>query len=1056
MPFNLTLKFEDGGAEAKIKGVETGLNKATDAANRGQEALGRLTKTARDVGAAGAKAGEDAAKGMEKAKAAAEGHGDTLTRLIHLAEAYVAVHQIESIVDGYVEIRNKTNSVSTSAENLNAVMDEQFRIAQETRSSWEDLAGTYQRISNAGRGLGLSQRQILDLTEELSMGMRLSGSSSREASMTMMELTHAFTVGTLTGREFRVMMKDAPALMHELQVVSGKTGAEFAEMGKHGKFTAQTLVEWFDKAKGTIADKFGQTIPTISEGFTLIRNAAERFFGSTAVGTGVMGALGSALKFVADHMETFGRVLLGVGEALIGLFVIEKIIVLVRALTVAIAANPLGAILVAITAGIALLRQFGDEINTNQKVWENVEGVFVTVGDKLFAIWELIKQLGAAIGTFLSESWSMLTSAFDDGIDSSGLEFSLRNVLTFLASFVDAAIGLFRFLGDTVTTVFGGIPVAITEVFVDLVRGALSVVEHLVNGVIDAINAAVRAYRTVRSYLPGGGDTPDKQDAASRENAERWARDMNAKYSLGGSSSGIGESQDDQDRRAAGMRAALAAGLHPTAAGFVPGQAPGGYGSSAGLSHVNLDFKTDVDGVTDAFFKKFGDDWKKDVKGTTVAKDMVTSLIDEVERIARDHAAKRVMDERLRPRGDISTQGNAPDAKAIDEKAVKAAQTAFDKLENQLRAITEASNPQSEAIEKLSHAHEILEKAVSAVNPKTKQHLLLATDAVRIYDNYRAKLEDALHPFDAWIRKQEEASSALRDNSEEQERAAKLQAFVAEMRQKTGGVGASAAEIELARQRIAVDQQHAEQMRAEQGFTQAILGPQHTYQVQLQALGDLLERGRIDSTQYGRAVDDVRASLLAATPAGKTFGGALEIALIKARQDAEAFDATLTNVLIDDLDKIGAAFISIANGGKVSWGQMINAMIQDIERLILKQLEMRALASLFPSLGGAGGDVASAIGSVIPSGGDAAPVVDAISSARTAPADVGAYPTQYADSKGGQAQTAHAAPVVVEVHNHYDESLVHAGMDSKGGRQIVMNTLRAEQPAVRSYSGIRR
>jgi tape measure domain-containing protein len=309
MSFMIKIDAEAGKAKSEIADVEQGLNKATaaagryvDAAGRLREANGKFAQSGTAAGEAVAGAADKAKKGHEGAKAAAEGHGDALTKLIHLAEAYVAVHQVESVIDGYIEIRNKTNSVATSAANLNALMDEQFRIAQETRSGWEELAGTYQRISNAGRGLGLSQRAILDLTEELSMGMRLSGSSSREAAMTMMELTHAFTVGTLTGREFRVMMKDAPALMHELQVVSGKTGAEFAEMGKHGKFTAQTLVEWFDKAKDTIKDKFGQTIPTISEGFTLIRNAAQKFFGEAGLGSGVVQKLGEAMRFVADHM----------------------------------------------------------------------------------------------------------------------------------------------------------------------------------------------------------------------------------------------------------------------------------------------------------------------------------------------------------------------------------------------------------------------------------------------------------------------------------------------------------------------------------------------------------------------------------------------------------------------------------------------------------------------------------------------------------------------------------------------------------------------------------
>jgi hypothetical protein len=113
----------------------------------------------------------------------------------------------------------------------------------------------------------------------------------------------------------------------------------------------QTIAEWFTK-KPAATKAFADTLPTISEGFTMIKNSAEKFFGSAAVGTGLMGSLSAAMKFVADHFDAFGKTALAVGEALIGLFVIEKIIVLVKALTVAIAANPIGLLLTAIVVGI--------------------------------------------------------------------------------------------------------------------------------------------------------------------------------------------------------------------------------------------------------------------------------------------------------------------------------------------------------------------------------------------------------------------------------------------------------------------------------------------------------------------------------------------------------------------------------------------------------------------------------------------------------------------------------------------------------------------------------
>lgn len=1110
MAFVLNLNVNGGNAVATVNQVQAGLGKATAATGQARNAMGQFTAGAQAAGAAGAKAGEDTARGMERASAATSGSSDALSTLIHLTEAYIGIHVAESIIDGYVEIRNKTNSVATSAANLNALMDEQFHIAQDTRSSWEGLASTYQRISNAGRGLGLSQRAIIDLTRELSQGLRLSGSSAFEANMTMMELTHAFTVGALTGREFRVMMKDAPALMHELQVVSGKTGAEFAEMGKHGKFTAQQLIEWFDKAKVTIADKFGQTIPTISEGFLLIRNAAQKFFGEAGLGTGVVQGLGTAMRYVAEHFETVGKVTLAVVEALLGLFVIEKIIVLVRALTLAIAANPLGAILTALTVGIALLRQFGYELNTNQKIWANVEGQFVTVGDQLFAIWEMIKRLAGAIGDFIDGAWHKLTDAFDNGVNGDGIELSLRNVLTFMASFVDAAIGIFKFLNDMIVTIFGGIPTVITQAFVDLARGAISVVETLVNTIIDAVNKVIGAYESVRALLPGNQKTPDEESRQQRAFAERWAGEMNTKYNL--NISPVGATQEEQERRAAGMQAALTAGLHPTTAGFAPAQAPGGYKreSEGGLiPRVDLDFKNPLEGASQVFLKKFGQDWKEDLNDTTVAKDMVNALMDEVDKSARDHAARRVFGAPIN--GEVSTVGGTPDAKLPNEKEAKAAAKAYEKLESQLRTITEASNPQSAAVEKLAHAHEVLEKAISAVNPKTHEHLITVAAATQVYDNLRAKLEDQLHPFDAWVRKQQEATAALRDTNEAQERAARLTAFAAEMRQKTGGLEVDPAELAAAERQIAISARRVEIMHAEQEVTQATLGPQHTYQVQLAAIADLLDRGRINADQYnhaidearaaylaasegtrtfgqlaeaawlkakeearaagvavesyGRVVDEARAKQLAAGPEGRTFGGAMEAEWLKAKMAAEDFGATLATTLVSDLDKVNDAIITMASNGEVSFRRLIGSMLEELAKLALKMLEVRALGALFNSFGGGAGEpdkiglanqMAEAMG--FSTGGTA--MVGGNGGTDSQLIALRATPGERLTVQTPTQQNSQAAPPASDVHlkvvNQIDPNDVHAAMDSPEGERIFMNFLRRNPGAVRSYSGTRK
>jgi lambda family phage tail tape measure protein len=1005
-----------GNAVPGTAAIATGLNNATAAAARTQAAVNQTGAATATMGATAQAAGAKAAAGHGAAAKAADSHGDSITRLIHLAEAYFAVHQFEAIIDGYIEVRNKINAVSESHDNLNGLMEETFRIAQETRSSWDGVGATYQRLANAGRSLGVSQRQLLDLTEELSMGMRLSGSSSREAQMTMMELTHAFTVGTLTGREFRVMMKDAPALMHELQVVSGKTGAEFAEMGKHGKFTAQTIMEWFTKAGPAIKEKFADTLPTIGEGFQLIRNAAEKFFGSAAVGTGLMGTLSGAMKFVADHFDTIGKTALAVGEALLGLFVIEKIIVMVKALTVAIAANPLGLLLTAVAVGISLLRQFGDQINTNVKVWRNVDGVFVTVADSLGALWTQLKALGAEILTFVKEAWGALAKAFGDGLDTAGIDFSLHGAIRMVSGFVGAVRELFHIMADDSGRIWAMISVGIVKAMEAAANGALRAMDAIAAGprkaLFDVMSGTFQKQRDAMNAA-----TKEYIEYTSRHDAEivNQAKLTTGygKYNVTGDPNFHSTTKAELDAEIARRKKIILDAQLESQYAQRGLDAQGNDPRNGASGRFFRDITIPIDPAVAALAKSGLDDMR-------AAADAAMKDFDKIE---HDIAATRIQG--AKEPGYVSDVRGKPDKKIEDDKGLE-------KLKNELRAITEAVNPQVAAIEKLSHAHEILGKAVG-------HHLISQEESVRLYDLYALKLEEQIHPFDAWIKKQTEATAALRDNSEEQERAQKLQAALDDLKQKQGGVTATPVEVDLIAKRIAADQQLIEKMQAERSIMDGLLAPQHAYQLGLKAADALQKDNKLSAEQYGRAVDEIRAAYLTAKPGAKSFADGIEAAWLQMKRDADDFGASVAKLASDDLNKLNDAIIAAANGGKVAWAEMVDAMIQDLERLILKQLEVAAINAIITAATG---------GVPVPGAGEAI---------------VGTSSPSLSTAIGASTRTSTPAPqpapatqVVNKIVNVIDRSTMLAALDSPEGGKVMLNHMRANQGAVRSYSGTRR
>lgn len=314
--FDFTIKADAAPANAAVGTVVKGLTDIEIRALLTGRAIDGSFKPLRDAQGkfdAMALAARQAAQSIEATASAQDrlnsggggsggGHGGGLGTLSHIGAALgigISAHELVELADSYIEISNKIRVSTDSGMDFNHVMAETKSIALDTRTSWDQTASTFQRLSAVTHDLGLTQRDVLKLTREMAQGSKISGASAQEAAMAMGEINHAFEVGSLQGREFKVLMRDTPALMHELQVASGKTASEFAEMGKHGKITADLLISWFDRADASISEKFGRTIPTMTERWEMFKTSVVESVGKLENTLGVFQRVGAGLQGIA-------------------------------------------------------------------------------------------------------------------------------------------------------------------------------------------------------------------------------------------------------------------------------------------------------------------------------------------------------------------------------------------------------------------------------------------------------------------------------------------------------------------------------------------------------------------------------------------------------------------------------------------------------------------------------------------------------------------------------------------------------------------------------------
>jgi len=232
------------------------------------------------------------------------------------------------MLDTLTNFENRLVLVTKSTQELNAVQEELFNISNRTRSNFESTAEIYTRVALAVRELGLSQKDTLNFTETLNQATILSGASSREASAALIQLSQGLASGRLNGDELRSVLEQLPFVADVIAQQLGVTRGELRKLGSDGKITTDIIINAFRNAREEIAGKFAQTVPTISQAFSVLRTEALRLLDAFDDSTGASEAVARAIIALSNSLN----VLVGAVIAAIAAFAGWKIGTLVSSL----------------------------------------------------------------------------------------------------------------------------------------------------------------------------------------------------------------------------------------------------------------------------------------------------------------------------------------------------------------------------------------------------------------------------------------------------------------------------------------------------------------------------------------------------------------------------------------------------------------------------------------------------------------------------------------------------------------------------------------------------
>lgn len=320
-----------------------------------------------------------------------------------LAAAF-STQQVIQYADAYTGLQNRLKATGLEGEALKRVEDGLYAAANRNGVAVEATAQLYQRAAMARQNLGASEQQLMQIVSGTSAALKLQGTSAGEASGALLQLGQLLGGNMVQSQEYNSLIDGLPTVLEAVAKGSDRWGGSINKLTqdvKAGKVTSQEFFQAALKGFADIEARAAGSTTTVGAALQTLNNQLGRFVGQTDSSLSATARMAQGIEWLANNLDTVTQ-LVGVLAAIMGtryvlamtagsgatiagavsnvryqatLLAMEarqtgvtRATVLstaaMRGFSAAIAANPIGAAIVAVTAlaaGIYLLKQRADE-----------------------------------------------------------------------------------------------------------------------------------------------------------------------------------------------------------------------------------------------------------------------------------------------------------------------------------------------------------------------------------------------------------------------------------------------------------------------------------------------------------------------------------------------------------------------------------------------------------------------------------------------------------------------------------------------------------------------
>lgn len=203
--------------------------------------------------------------------------------------------------DAYASMSARLALVTSGTQNLATVQGQLFDLSQRTRVGLDQTTDLFASLSRSTKSLGVSQKEVIGVTETINKALIISGTSATSAAAALVQLSQGFASGTLRGDELNSILEQTPRLAEAIAQGLGVSRGALRALGAEGALTAEKVFQALQRSANAIDDEFARMPTTVGQAITQINNSIFKLVGELDKVSGTSPAISSwAQKFSAS------------------------------------------------------------------------------------------------------------------------------------------------------------------------------------------------------------------------------------------------------------------------------------------------------------------------------------------------------------------------------------------------------------------------------------------------------------------------------------------------------------------------------------------------------------------------------------------------------------------------------------------------------------------------------------------------------------------------------------------------------------------------------------